>query len=54
MTYSKITPELDVSDLQKSLVFYTGIAGFRMLYERPEEKFAYLDINGGGLMLEEA
>lgn len=54
MTYSKITPELDVSDLKISLAFYIEVLGFKILYERPEEKFAYLDIEGAGFMLEEA
>ena len=53
MTYSKITPELDVTDLQKSLAFYIGTLGFRILFQRHEEKFAYLDIEGAGFMLEE-
>ncbi|MGE3624142.1 MAG: bleomycin resistance protein [Bdellovibrionales bacterium] len=54
MTYSKITPELDVSNLDKSLAFYIDTLGFKILYQRPEEKFAYLDIEGAGFMLEEA
>jgi len=53
MTYSKITPELDVTDLRKSLAFYIDVLGFKILFQRPEEKFAYLDIEGAGFMLEE-
>jgi catechol 2,3-dioxygenase-like lactoylglutathione lyase family enzyme len=50
----KIVPELDVANLATSLRFYIGLAGFRVLYDRPEERFAYLDLDGAQLMLEEA
>lgn len=35
----KITliPELKVSDFKKSLDFYTNLAKFEILYDRPEE-----------------
>lgn len=47
-------PELDVTDLAASLNFYLGVVGFEMAYERPEERFAYLDLSGATLMLQEA
>lgn len=50
----RIIPELDVSDLARSLAFYTEVLGFSVLYERPEERFAMLDLDGARLMLEEA
>lgn len=49
-----LVPELDVSDLEKSLAFYVDILGFAVLYRREEEKFAYLEREGAHLMLEEA
>ncbi len=49
-----ITPELDVDDLARSLLFYVDVIGFRLVFERPEERFAYLDIAGAPLMLQEA
>jgi catechol 2,3-dioxygenase-like lactoylglutathione lyase family enzyme len=49
-----IVPELDVEDLDRSLAFYVGVVGFRVLFERPEERFGYLDLEGGHLMLQEA
>lgn len=52
--YSRLIPELDVSDLQESLRFYVGTLGFTIKYERPEERFVMLDIEGASLMLEEA
>jgi catechol 2,3-dioxygenase-like lactoylglutathione lyase family enzyme len=51
---SRLVPELDVADLDQSLAFYVGVVGFRVLFDRPEERFAYLDRAGVHLMLEEA
>jgi catechol 2,3-dioxygenase-like lactoylglutathione lyase family enzyme len=51
---SKLVPELDVSDLHQALSFYTRVCGFRILYQRPEEGFAYLVREGAELMLEAA
>jgi catechol 2,3-dioxygenase-like lactoylglutathione lyase family enzyme len=50
----RLTPELDVANLDRSLTFYVEVLGFRILFDRPEERFAYLDLNGIHLMLEEA
>ncbi len=50
----RITPELDVSNLKVSLAFYVGVVGCKILYDRPEENFAYLDCEGSKFMLEEA
>ena len=36
------TPELDVSDLDRSLAFYVGVIGFAVMFDRPEERFAFL------------
>jgi catechol 2,3-dioxygenase-like lactoylglutathione lyase family enzyme len=51
---SRLIPEIDVSDLDRSLTFYVGVIGFRVVYDRPEERFAFLDLDGARLMLEEA
>jgi catechol 2,3-dioxygenase-like lactoylglutathione lyase family enzyme len=51
---TRLIPELDVSDLDRSLAFYVNVVGFRVLYDRPEERFAFLDLDGARLMLEEA
>jgi catechol 2,3-dioxygenase-like lactoylglutathione lyase family enzyme len=48
------TPELDVSDLDRSLAFYVGVIGFAVMFDRPEERFAFLTLAGVHLMLEEA
>ncbi len=49
---SAITPELKVSNFKESLDFYTKLAGFEVLYDRPENDFAMLGINGSRLMIE--
>jgi catechol 2,3-dioxygenase-like lactoylglutathione lyase family enzyme len=50
---AKLVPELLVSDLDRSLGFWVGLIGFRVAYDRPEERFAYLDLDGSQVMLEE-
>ena len=47
-------PELDVTDLHRSLAFYVGLAGFTVVFQRPAERFAWLDVEGSGVMLQEA
>ncbi len=53
MKFNKLIPELIVSDIKKSLEFYTKILGFKIEYQREENKFAFLSLNGAQLMLEE-
>jgi len=48
-----LVPELICSDLQQSRAFYVDLLGFRVLYDRPEDRFAYLDRGGAELMLEQ-
>src|SRR3954464_5322643 len=48
----KLIPELKVKDFEKSLHFYTTLAQFDVMYDRPEEKFAMLDKDGAMLMIE--
>jgi catechol 2,3-dioxygenase-like lactoylglutathione lyase family enzyme len=35
--------ELHVNDLKASLSFWQGVLGFQTAYDRPEEKFVYLE-----------
>ncbi len=53
MFYAKLVPELACSDLQSSLAFYAGLCGFSVLYDRPEDGFAYLDLEQNQIMLDE-
>jgi catechol 2,3-dioxygenase-like lactoylglutathione lyase family enzyme len=48
---AKLVVELLVSDFAQSLRFYTEVLGFKQLYDRPEEAFAYLDRNGAQIMV---
>jgi catechol 2,3-dioxygenase-like lactoylglutathione lyase family enzyme len=41
--WAKLAPELLVSDIEASLGFWRGILGFEIAYQRPEEKFVYLE-----------
>ena len=51
--WAALTPELYVTDIAKSLEFYVDVLGFEVLFDRPEEKFAYLAIGKAQLMLEQ-
>ena len=51
--WARLVPELCVSDIEKSLDFYSNTLGFEIKYGRPEEGFAYLDKEGAQIMLEE-
>ena len=52
MRFNKLIPELSVSDLDKSLSFYTKILGFKLEYARPESKFAFISFEGSQLMIQ--
>ena len=47
-----VLPELICSDLSASLTFYR-LLGFEIGYERPDERFVYLERDGAALMLEQ-
>lgn len=44
MYWNKIIPEFSVSNLENSLNFYKT-CGFKIEYERPENKFAFVSLN---------
>jgi catechol 2,3-dioxygenase-like lactoylglutathione lyase family enzyme len=48
-----LVPELSVRDLDTSLHFYRDVVGFEVLFERPENRFAYMTFHGSELMIEE-
>ncbi len=52
LEFSKNIPELSVTNLEKSLDFYKTI-GFKIEYERPENKFAFISIDEIQFMLQE-
>lgn len=53
MKFNDLVPELSVSDINKSKNFYTNILGFKIEYERVENKFAFLSYGGAQIMVEE-
>ena len=52
LEFSKNIPELSVTNLENSLNFYK-IAGFKVEYDRPENKFAFIGLGELQFMLQE-
>ncbi len=52
MKFNKLIPELSVTNIDKSKEFYLKL-GFKVMYERKEDKFAFLELEGNQLMIEE-
>jgi hypothetical protein len=40
--FAALVPEISVSNLERSLAFWCGLAGFDVCYDRPAARFAYL------------
>ena len=53
VNFNSLIPELSVSNLSKSLEFYRDTLGFKIEYDRPEEKFAFLAYENVQLMIEQ-
>ncbi len=51
MECNSLILELIVSDIEQSLGFYRDVLGFRVEYERSEEKFVFLSIGSAQIML---
>lgn len=51
MKFNALVPELIVSELSRSLSFYRDLLGFDVVYDRPEERFAFLAFDDAQLML---
>ena len=52
MKFNSLIPELSVSDIEKSKKFYLSI-GFKVLYERKENKFCFLELEQNQIMIEQ-
>ena len=52
MKYNSLIPELSVSNIDKSKEFYL-LLGFKIVYERPETKFCFLELEDNQIMIEE-
>ena len=53
MKYNDLIPELVVSSINISRDFYVNMLGFKVEYEREEDKFIFLSLGNIQLMLEE-
>lgn len=51
--FPPLTPELNVRSIKKSLDFYTELLGFSVIFERPEDGFATIELDGAVIMLEQ-
>lgn len=52
MKFNKLIPELSVSNINRSRDFYIQL-GFEVKYERKDDKFVFLEMNGSQIMLQE-
>lgn len=53
MKWNQMLPELDVFNLSDSLNFYTKLIGFHIVYDRKEDKFAFLQLENVQLMIQQ-
>ena len=53
MQFNRLLPELSVADIDRTKAFYIGLLGFKLEYERPENKFIFLSSEGSQFMFEE-
>ena len=51
--WAALVPEFLVSDIQKSLDFWCNILGFRVVFDRMDSNFAYLDYGPAQIMLDQ-
>ncbi len=49
--WAAVVPELGVTDISASLAFWCGVVGFRVVYDRPDARFAYLALGDAQIML---
>lgn len=52
MKFNSLIPEFSVTDINKSKDFYISI-GFKIMYERIEDKFCFLELEGNQIMIQE-
>jgi catechol 2,3-dioxygenase-like lactoylglutathione lyase family enzyme len=52
-SWARLVPELLVTDVNASLRFWRDLCGFSVAFDRLYEGFAYLDLDGAQIMLEE-
>ena len=52
MKFNSLIPELSVTDINISKDFYLSL-GFKIKYERPENKFCFLELENNQIMIEQ-
>ena len=52
INFNSLIPELSVSNIAKSKAFYQKL-GFHIVYERPQDKFCFLELENNQIMIEE-
>ena len=52
MKFNSLIPELSVTNMEKSKEFYLNL-GFKIMYERKEDKFCFLYLEDNQIMIEE-
>lgn len=52
MDFNKMIPELSVFDIERTKRFYNDL-GFKIEYERPEEKFVFMSFQDSQFMFEQ-
>lgn len=53
MKWNQMIPEFDAFNLEDSLHFYVDLIGFHVEYDRPEDKFAFLQFGDVQFMIQE-
>ncbi|MDD7474198.1 MAG: VOC family protein [Bdellovibrionota bacterium] len=53
MKFNSLIPELSVSSIETSKDFYVNKLGFKIEYERKEDKFIFISFEGNQIMLQE-
>ena len=53
MEWNQMIPEFDVFNLDESLHFYVDLIGFKLVYDRKEDKFVFLQLDNAQLMIQE-
>lgn len=52
MKFNSLIPELSVSNIEESKKFYLTL-GFKIMYERKEDKFCFLELEDNQIMIQE-
>ena len=53
MRFNPLIPELSVEDIERTIEFYVGVLHFKVEYERPEDRFAFLSYEEIQIMFEQ-